>query len=257
MENSYNTLDRHFQLPHVRQVEAARPLVWLRRGWEDMRVNPAASLTYGVFFSVLGYLILAYATELPYLFTAAISGFFLVGPLAAAGLYELSRLHERGEAASLGASLRGLRKHGDHLMYYGVFLAFVLIGWERLSAIMFALFYSDLTPDLSNFFRDVFLSGNYTHFAVSYLVIGGALAALVFALSVVSVPMLMDRDSDMVTAMVTSARSVGFNLGAMALWAALIVVLIGIGFATMMIGMVVLLPLVGHATWHAYKDLVE
>ncbi|NMG31202.1 DUF2189 domain-containing protein [Aromatoleum evansii] len=257
MDKSFNTLDRHFTLPHVRQVEASRPLQWLRMGWDDMRANMGASLSYGVIFAVLGYVILAYATDMPYLFTAAVSGFFLVGPLAAAGLYEISRRHERGEGASFLESIKGLRQHGDHLLYYGAFLAFVLLGWERLSAILFALFYHGVTPDMANFFRDVFLSGDYVHFVVSYLVVGGALAGLVFALSVVSVPMLMDRNSDMVTAMMTSARAVGFNLGAMAMWAALIVVLIGLGFATMMIGMVVLLPLVGHATWHAYKDLVE
>lgn len=257
MDNPYNTLDRHFNLPHIRQVEASRPLQWLRMGWDDMRANMGASLAYGLVFTVIGYLILAYATTMPYLFTASISGFFLVGPLAAAGLYELSRRHERGEPAGFIDSLKGLRQHGDHLLYYGAFLAFVLLGWERLSAILFALFYHGVAPDLSNFFHDVFLSGHYVHFVVSYLVVGGALAGLVFALSVVSVPMLMDRSSDMVTAMMTSARAVGFNLGAMAVWAALIVVLIGLGFATMMIGMVPLLPLVGHATWHAYKDLVE
>ena len=257
MDKPYNTLDRHFHLPHVRQVEASRPLLWLRMGWDDMRANLAASLTYGLIFSVIGYLILAYATDLPYLFTAAISGFFLVGPLAAAGLYEISRRHERGEPASFADSLRGLRKHGDHLLYYGAFLAFVLLAWERLSAILFALFYHGAAPDLGNFFQEVFLSGNYTHFVVSYMVVGGTIAGLVFALSVISVPMLMDRESDMVTAMMTSARAVGYNLGAMALWAALIVLLVGIGFATMMIGMVVLLPLLGHASWHAYKDLAE
>lgn len=256
MDKSYNSLDRHFHLPEVHQVEASRPLQWLRSGWDDMRANLGASLAYGLIFSVIGYVILAYAMDLPYLFTAAISGFFLVGPLAAAGLYEISRRHARGESVTFMQSLRGLAAHGDHLLYYGAFLAFALIGWERLSAILFALFYRGVTPDLANFFQDVFLSGNYTHFVVSYLVVGGAIAGLVFALSVVSVPMLMDRESDIVTAMMTSARTVGFNLGAMAVWAALIVVLTGIGFATMMVGMVVLLPLLGHATWHAYKDLV-
>lgn len=257
MDKTFSTLDRHFHLPHIRQVDADRPLAWLRLGWNDMRDNLAASLAYGAIFSLIGYLILAYATHLPYLFTAAISGFFLVGPLAAAGLYEISRCHERGEPASFAASLRGLARNGDHLLYYGAFLAFALISWERISAILFALFYQGAAPDLGNFFSDVFLSGNYTHFVVSYLVVGGAIAAIIFALSVVSVPMLMDRDADIATAMMTSLRSVGLNLGAMAVWAALIVALVAIGFATMMIGMIVLLPLLGHATWHAYRDLIE
>lgn len=257
MDKPYHSLDHHFHLPHVRPVDAARPLHWLRLGWRDMSDSLGASLAYGAFFAVIGYLILSYAADMPYLFTAAVSGFFLVGPLAAAGLYEISRRHEKGETVSFGQSLAGLRRHGDSLLYFGVFLAIALIGWERMSAILFALFYQGNVPDLSNFFRDVFLSGDYTHFVVAYLVVGGILAAVVFSLSVVSVPMLMDRDTDAITAAMTSARAVGVNLAAMAVWAALIVVLVAVGFATMMIGMAILLPLLGHASWHAYRDMVE
>ncbi|HJV27132.1 MAG TPA: DUF2189 domain-containing protein [Aromatoleum sp.] len=258
MDKPLNSLDRHFHLPDVRRVEADRPLMWLRMGWNDMRSSPAASLGYGALAAVIGYLILAYAARMPYLFVAAMSGFFLVGPLVAAGLYEISRRNERGETVSFMESLKGLQRHGDHLAYYGAFLAFALIGWERLSAILFALFYHETaSPDLANFFQDVFLSGNYVQFVVSYLVIGAAIAGLIFVLSVVSVPMMIDRDADIATAMMSSVRAVGHNPDAMAVWAVLIVALIGVGFATMMIGMVVLLPLVGHATWHAYKDLIE
>jgi uncharacterized membrane protein len=257
MVHPFSTLDRHFQLPHIRHVGANRPLLWLSRGWSDLRENLGASLPYGLAFAIAGYLLLSYATALPYLFTAAISGFFLIGPLAAAGFYEISRCHGQGQSVSFAQSLRGLRQHTDHLLYYGVFLAILLLGWERLSAILFALSYQGGSPDLGNFFRDVFLSGDYTQFVVAYLVIGGALAALVFALSAVAVPMLMDRDVDMVTAMMTSLRAVATNLSAMAVWAAVIVLLIAVGFATMMVGMVILLPLLGHASWHAYKDLIE
>jgi len=256
MQDSIHPLDRHFQLPHIRRIDHARPFVWLRMGWIDMRENLAASLTYGLLFAAAGYLILAYAIDLPYLFTAAVSGFFLVGPVAAAGLYEISRRHERGQPASFMDSLHGIGRHGDHLLYYGAFLAFVLLGWERLSAILFALFYTEGSAGIGHFLRDVFLSGDYTYFLATYLIVGGAIAAVVFALSAVSVPMMMDRDADLVTASATSARAVAMNLRAMALWAALIVVLVAIGFATIA-GMIVLLPLLGHATWHAYKDLVE
>ena len=257
MEKPFGSLDRHFELPHVRTVEASRPLRWLRSGWSDLIANPLASLPYGVVFALTGYLLLAYAADLPYLFTASISGFMLIGPLAAAGLYEISRRHERGVRPSFMASLQGLRKHTDALLYFGIFLAIMLVVWERLSAILFALFYQDNIPDLANFYSHVLLSGEYTHFLVAYFVVGGALAALVFSLSAISIPLLMDRDSDVITAMMTSMRSIGANLGAMALWAAIIVVLMAISFATLMIGMVVLLPLLGHATWHAYRDLVE
>lgn len=257
MDKSMGTLEHHFHLPQIREVDPARPFRWLRMGWSDMTANLGASLTYGIFFAAIGYAILAYASDRPYLFTAAISGFFLVGPIAAAGLYEISRRHENGEPSSFASSLRGLMRHGDSLMYFGLFLAITLIGWERISAILFALFYQGNVPELSNFFNEVFLSGDYTHFVVAYMVIGGALAGVVFALSAIAIPMLMDRDSDAISAAMTSARAVGVNLGAMAVWAAIIVALVAIGFATMMIGMVILLPLLGHATWHAYRDLIH
>ena len=256
MEKSIHSLDQHFNLPSIRNVETSRPLAWLNAGWSDMRSNLAASLSYGLALSIIGYLILSYAAELPYLFTAAVSGFFLVGPLAAAGLYEISRRHESGEKPSFTQSFAGLRKEGESLMFFGLFLAFVLISWERISAILFALFFKGNLPDLHNFARTVLLSGEHLQFVVVYMLIGGALAAMVFALSVVAIPMLLDRKVDVITAMMTSLRAVAQNPGPMLVWAALIIAFIAIGFATMMIGMVILLPLLGHATWHAYKDIV-
>ena len=257
MDKSYHTLDHHFTLPRVRQVEASRPLQWLRMGWDDMRANLAASLTYGLTFSVIGYLILHYATHMPYLFTAAISGFFLVGPMAAAGLYELSRRHGRGETVDFIGSWKGLKEHSDQLLYYGALLAFSLIGWERLSAILFALFYQGTVPNLDAFYRDLFLSGNYWQLTLVYVGVGGVLAIVVFVLSAISIPMVLDRDVDIFTAMATSLVAVGRNIPAMAVWAILIVALTAIGLATYMIAMIFIFPVLGHATWHAYRDLTR
>lgn len=257
MDKPFETLEQHFHLPHVREVGIDRPLLWLRAGWEDMRENLGASLSYGVILAALGYLLLSYAADLPYLFTAAVSGFFLIGPVAAAGLYEISRQHEQGHPVSFFGSLRGLRGHADGLAYFGAFLAIALIGWERISAVLFALFYDGNVADLSNFFRSVFLSGEHLSFVAAYLVVGAILATVVFALSVTAVPMLMDRKVDIITAAMASLRAVAVNPAAMALWAAIIVGLVAVGFATMMVGMVVLLPLLGHATWHAYRELMR
>lgn len=256
MDKPFNTLDRHFQLPHVRSVSPGEPFEWLRQGWQDLRENAAASLSYGAIFTLAGYAILAWASDLPYLFTAAISGFFLVAPLLAAGLYEISRRHARGEKATFLESVAGLRDESGQLLAFGAFLAFALIGWERISAILFALFYVEGTADIGHFFRDLLLSGQYTSFVIAYFLVGGVIAAVVFALSAVSVPMLIDREVDIVTAMMASLRAVAVNLRAMALWALLIVALVAIGFATV-VGLAVLLPWLGHATWHAYKDLIE
>lgn len=257
MDKPFENLEQHFHLPHVREVGIDRPLLWLRAGWEDMRENLGASLSYGVILAALGYLILSYAAGLPYLFTAAISGFFLIGPIAAAGLYEISRQHELGHPVSFFGSLRGLRGHADSLAYFGAFLAIALIGWERISAVLFALFYDGNVADLSNFFRSVFLSGEHLSFVAAYLVLGAILATVVFALSVTAVPMLIDRKVDIVTAAMASLRAVAVNPAAMAVWAAIIVGLVAVGFATMMVGMVILLPLLGHASWHAYRELMR
>jgi uncharacterized membrane protein len=245
--------------PHLaaRSVEATRPFKWVAQGWDDLWANSATSLLYGLFFAGVGYLIMAYSAAQPYLFTAAVSGFMLVGSLAAAGLYEISRRAESGQRTTLAQSLKGLARNGDSLFYFGILLAIAMISWERISAILFALFYHDEVPQLANFYREVFLSGSYTYFVSAYLIIGGALALLMYVLSAVSVPLLMDRDVDVVTAMMTSAQAVGRNLAAMALWGALLVALMAFGFVTYMVGMVIALPLAGHATWHAYRDLVE
>ncbi|MCB1917473.1 MAG: DUF2189 domain-containing protein [Rhodocyclaceae bacterium] len=256
MDKPFNSLDRHFDLPRIALVEHSRPLKWLKAGWQDMVRSPVASLAYGAIFAVLGYLIMGYAIGKPYLGTAAVSGFMLIGPIAAAGLYEISRRHEAGERVGFFASLAGLRGHRDSLFTFGIMLAFLLIVWERLSAMLFALFYRGDIADVANFYNHILYSGDYVHFMVAYLVIGGSLAALVFSLTAIAIPMAMDRDTDTITAMMTSLRAIGTNLGAMALWAAIIVALMAVSFATMMIGMVVLLPLLGHATWHAYRDQV-
>ena len=155
----------------------------------------------------MGYLILTYASQRPYLFSVAISGFLLIGPLTAAGIYEISRQREAGRrigflriasgparASRLTAALRDPARPDAG-------------GGERISAIMFALFYSDRVPDLANFYRDVFFSGDYLQFVIAYVLAGGLIACIVFSISVVSVPMMMARDVDIMTAMATSARA--------------------------------------------------
>jgi uncharacterized membrane protein len=244
----------HFRFQHA---TAARPFIWLSRGLSDMRDNLSASLSWGVCFALLGYFILAYAANRPYLFTAAVSGFFLVGPLAAAGLYEISRRHEKGEPCTLKDSIRGLAGHGDSLLYFGLFFAIVMISWERISAILFALFYTGQSPSISHFYRELLTSSSYIGFVLAYMLIGGAIAAAIYALSAIALPLVMDQNVDIITAMAASMRAVGRNPAPMTLWAAMIVVLIAIGFATWMIGLTLTLPLAGHATWHAYRDLIQ
>ena len=222
-----------------------------------MRGNLVESLVYGVAVAAIGWLIWTYTAGRPQQFTASITGFFLLAPLLAAGLYEISRRHELGMDTGFGESLQGWRRSAEGLAQFGLELVLVAILWERLSAILFALFYNGTVPNFDAFFRDVFLSGDYWRLTVVYVVVGGILATAVFVMCAISIPMLLDRDVDIYTAMATSLIAVGRNIPAMVIWAALIVVLTAIGFATLLIGMIVIFPVLGHATWHAYRDLTQ
>jgi uncharacterized membrane protein len=250
-------VEKHFDLPEIRRVPAGRPFTWLAQGLRDMRGNLVESLAYGLIVAAIGWAIWKYTAGRPQQFTASITGFFLLAPLFAAGLYEISRRHELGMDTGFGESLQGWRRSGGGLAEFGLELVIVAIFWERLSAILFALLYNGAVPNLESFYSDVFLSSDYWRLAVVYVAVGGVLAMAVFVLSAISIPMLLDRDVDIYTAMATSLVAVGRNIPAMAVWAILIVVLTAIGFATLLLGMIVIFPLLGHATWHAYRDLTQ
>jgi uncharacterized membrane protein len=250
-------IERHFDLPAIRRVPPGRPLAWLAQGFRDMRGNLVESMAYGLIVAAIGWAIWTYTADRPQQFTASITGFFLLAPLLAAGLYEISRRHELGMETGFGESLQGWRRSGGALAQFGLELVIVAIFWERLSAILFALFYNGAVPNLESFYRDVLLSGDYWRLLAVYVAVGGVLAIAVFVLSAISIPMLLDRDVDIYTAMATSLVAVGRNIAAMIVWAILIVVLSAIGFATFLVGMIVIFPLLGHATWHAYRDLTQ
>ncbi len=257
MKGSPTSLDQHFSLPEVRRIRLDRPLNWLASGWQDLRANPIASLGYGLLFAIAGDLILIFAWRTPYLFTAAVSGFFLVAPLLGGGLYEISRRQANGQHTSYVESLACWSRNGQSMAMFGMLLAFIAIIWERTSAVFFALLIPGLSPDLWAFVPNVLLNSEHLGLTLTWLLIGSGLALLVFSVSAVSIPMLIDRNVDFVTAMMTSMRAVLHNPLPMLFWAGLIVLLTLLGFATLLFGLIVLMPLLGHASWHAYRDLVE
>ena len=257
MKDSTNPLDQHFALPGVRRISLDRPQAWLRAGWRDMRANPIASLAYGLLFAIAGDVILLFAWRTPYLFTASVSGFFLIAPLLAGGLYEISRRQGTGQHTTFFESLACWSRNGQSMAMFGMLLAFAAIIWERTSAVFFAILIPGLSPDLWAFVPNVLLNPEYYGLTLSWLLVGSMLALLVFSVSAVSIPMLIDSDVDFVTGMMTSVSAVIHNAATMLLWAGLVVGLTLVGFATLLFGLVVLMPLVGHASWHAYRDLVE
>jgi len=257
MNDSQPPIDQGFSFPVVRRVGLDRPLAWLKSSWLDVRANPVTSMTYGLLFALAGALVLIFSWSKPYLFTAAVSGFILIAPLLAGGLYEISRRQAEGKATTLYESLDGWRRNGQSMAMFGLLLTLVAIVWERTSAVIFALLVPGITPDLSTFILDVLLNPAFAGVTLAWFVVGGCLAMLVFAVSAVSIPMLIDRDVDFVTAMITSLRATVLNPKVMALWAMLVVMLTLAGFATLLFGLALTMPLLGHASWHAYRDLVD
>jgi uncharacterized membrane protein len=240
----------------VRAIGLLQPLAWLGRGARDLAANPAASLFYGAAMAVAGAIILLAVAQLPYLFTAAISGFLLVGPMLATGLYDLSRRRERGEPARLLDSMLAWRENPSGLVGFGFFSLLAGTAWQVLSLVIVAMLYKGSAMQPLALMLEILRDPQYTMLFLAYIGIGGILAAFVFALSVVSVPMLLDRKCDLVTAMQASIAAVAENPLPLALWAALIMILGMLGFATALLGFVVIMPLLGHASWHAYRDLV-
>lgn len=256
--NPLSDLHAHeMPLPHIRHITADRLLYWLRAGWQDLRANPLPSLAYGLLFALGGDLIILAALDYPHLVSVAISGFFLLAPLLAAGLYELSRSRARGEKLLFIDSLRGFRRNGQSLAFFGLFLGLTTLFWERVSAIAFALVAIDSPATAGVYLSDILLGGEHLALTLSWLLAGGALALFVFALSVVAVPMILDHDTDAVTAAMTSLRAFSRNATALLLWAVMIVGLTLLGFATLLFGLIIILPILGHASWHAYRELVE
>jgi uncharacterized membrane protein len=240
----------------VRRVAADRPFAWLRLGWSDLCRAAAPSLGFGVCVALFGVLLLRFSWSATYLAPALLGGFLLVAPFLATVLYALSQQIERGDAVDARAAVHSLRRNANSLALFGLVLTLALIVWERASAIVFALFFGGQVTRVETLVTDILFSGRYTTLLLAYFGLGGVLAAAVFALGVVSAPLLLDRDADVVTAVITSVRCCLQNPAAMLVWAALIAGLTLVGFATYMIGLALIFPLIGHATWHAYRDLV-
>lgn len=249
--------EKHRPFPSIRAgLPLSAPFEWLRRGADDLKACGLASLFYGLSFALAGGLLLLAFRHAVQLVTAVTTGFMLVGPFFAIGLYELSRRRESGEPLELIPTLTAWRKNLGAMGIYSLILIIIYLLWARASLVMFALFYQGGMPSMEGFMAQILRFDNL-EFLLAYGLVGAFFAGLVFAFSVVSIPMMLDRKQDTVTAMLASFLALVRNLPVMLVWAALIVLLTATGFATAFVGLVVTMPLVGHATWHAYRALIE
>lgn len=256
MANSISLTRHHFLHVEIRRVTARQSLVWLQRGWDDFKHIKSASLAHGALITALGSVLLMLGSSHLYLVAAAVSGYLLVGPIMTTGVCELSRRRSLGEKTGFDESLQGLTRNPEGLFHFGVALAIVAAVWFVLSGLVLQAALHTSTPSLGDALWGSLTDDISRPQILAYIGSGAVLASVVFTMSVVAVPLIIDRHASALDAMWISAKTTFWNLPAMIVWAAIIVGLTAIGFAPFLLGMIIVAPVLGHATWHAYKDLI-
>jgi len=239
----------------VRPLRVLQPLGWLERAWHDSRRTPVVSFGHGLVLALFGWLLLGVAHHRFWVLAGAFSGFLLVAPVLATGLYALSRAIERGEPVGVATVWAVWRSLDRRLVSFGLLLALAGTGWVLTSAALITLLAPApvLTP--LDFLRVVVVNRSSWLFEL-WLMLGALLAAPVFASSAVAIPLLLDRPIGVWAAVLASWRCVMNNPVPMAVWAALVMGFTLLGLASLLLGLVFVIPMLGHATWYAYRDLL-
>jgi uncharacterized membrane protein len=231
------------------------PLRWLAAGARDFARAPAIGLFYGSAFAAMGWLLMTVYAAAPAYLLALAAGFLPIGPFLCLGLYRVSQQLERGAKPGFADSLLAFETRLAPLAIFGFVLLVLEMLWGRAALVVFAVSFDGM-PDFKGSLRALLDPANL-NFIVAWLAVGGVFAALIFGVSVVSIPMLLDRPVDAVTAGLTSLRLVLTQPGVMLLWGTLVTLLVVAAMLPWFAGLVVVGPVVGHASWHAYRGAVK
>lgn len=229
-------------------LDTGAPLRWLKAGWSDLKKAPMQSLTYGFGLVLFGYLLVWLAWDegnVVLLFTL-VTGFVLMGPVLAFGIYSISRQIEQGLKPELGYCIRASRNHLRNELLFALVVLVILLTWARAASMVHVFF--PVSEDLGVI--------GWIQFLMVGSAVGSIFAAVVFTASAFALPMMLDRGTDAITGALTSTNAVLKNKGVMLIWGAIIVALVTLGFLTALLGLAVTLPLIGHATWHAYRETI-
>jgi uncharacterized membrane protein len=233
-------------------------LRWLAAGWRDLWIRPASSLAYGLLIFVLSasFVFTLVATGHDYILFPALAGFMIIAPLLAIGLYEKSRAIEEGRPVSLRTMVFVRPRAGAQVFFLGFLLCMLMLLWMRAAVLLYALFFGVTEfPGLDHIVPLLFGTPyGWLMLAVGSAV-GGLFAAFAFAAGTFSVPMLLDRRVDALTAMGSSMKLVWNNLAPLLTWGFIVCLFFAICVATALIGLILLFPWLGHATWHAYRSV--
>ena len=241
----------------IQTLSLAAPFIWLNSGWQDLRAHPGISAFYGVAFWLMAVVLGAVFRSSPQYTMSIASGCLLLGPFLAMGLYQVSRRREAGHTPDLASSLTCWDRHLRSMAMLVLVLITMELLWGRASLVVFAVFFNTGMPSTSSVMQAVFNPQNW-EFVLAYSVVGGAFALLVFSISAVSIPMILDRDTDAITAAITSLEVIYHNTAVMLLWGLLISGLIAASLLLPWgLGLLLTGLLLGHGTWHAYRGAVQ
>ena len=236
-------------------LSAGDPLRWLAAGWRDFMRCPRLGLFYGVCFFLMGHALWYVFQSAPAYVLALSAGFLLMGPFLCLGIYDASRACESGRRPSLTASLTAWRPtKGTMAIFAGVLLILEML-WGRASLVVFAVTFNTM-PSTENLLKVLFSLQNL-EFLITYTVVGAIFAGLIFVTSAISIPMILDRQVDAISAGLTSIRACLQNPGVMIFWGALITFIVVLAMLPWFLGLLVAGPVLGHATWHAYRGIVS
>ena len=241
----------------ILSLSFAAPFRWLGNGWRDLCAQPGISAFFGGAFWLMALVLGAVFRSKPEYTMSIASGCLLVGPFLAMGLYEVSRRREVGMEPDLGSSMTCWDSHIKSMGMLVLVLIVLELLWGRASLVVFAVFFNTGMPSTTGVVEAIFNPANLD-FVAAYAVVGGGFAMLVFSISVVSIPMILDRDTDAISAAITSLEVMFRNTAVMLLWGLLIAALVGLSlYLPLHLGLVVTGPLLGYGSWHAYRGTVQ
>ena len=240
--------------PALNTLRWSDPLRWLALGWRDFIRAPGIGVFYGLVFMVMGWALLKVYEHAPAYTLALSAGFLLMGPFLCLGLYRVSQRLEAGQKPDLGDSLLAWDTRTGQLAIFGFVLLVLEMLWGRATLVLFAVSFDGM-PDFKGSLLAL-LDPENIGFITAWAAVGALFAGLIFAVSVISIPMILDRQTDAITAGLTSLRLVLTQTGVMLWWGALIAFITVLALLPWFAGLLVAGPVIGHATWHAYRSAV-
>lgn len=245
-------------LPDVREISFSEPFSWLAGGWSDFQKILIPGLIYGIGLAAISLALMAgiLFTDIANWIMVLAAGFVFVAPMIAMGLYEAGRRLETGEKVDFASMLFVRTASARCLAYLGLALCLIYFFWTRMAQLVYGLSTYTVHKTTTDFLNFMLTTSEGWSMAITGTIVGAVIGLIAYSLVVVSAPMLLERKSDVFIATITSVRSVAKNPGPMLLWAIIIAILTAIGLATAGLGLIVIFPVIGLASWRAYRSLV-